>query len=108
VSLTPGAASGIGASAVACFAAAGARTIYVADLKAPSNDLASKGYNTKVVGAACDITQEDQVEALVRQVIKEEGRLDWFVSIYITFLTSVYRNRSNKLSSPTPVRLLQC
>jgi len=78
--LTSGAASGIGASAVKCFAAAGAKAIYAADLRAPSPDLSIEGYEGTVTGVACDITKEDQVEALVRQVIKEQGRLDWFVS----------------------------
>lgn len=77
--LTSGGASGIGAAAVKCFALAGARTVYAADLKAPTHEI--EGYEGKVVGVACDITKEDQVEALVRQVIKEEGRLDWFVSM---------------------------
>jgi NAD(P)-dependent dehydrogenase (short-subunit alcohol dehydrogenase family) len=76
--LTSGAGSGIGAAAVKCFASAGARTIYAADLRAPAHDI--EGYEGKVVGVVCDITKEDQMEALVRRVIKEEGRLDWFVS----------------------------
>lgn len=77
--LTPGAGGGIGASAVECFAAAGARAIYAADLRAPEIDLSGKGLESEVVGVACDITKEEQVEALVRRVIKEHGRLDWFV-----------------------------
>lgn len=78
----PGAASGIGASAVECFAAAGAKVIYAADIKAPTNllETKAKGYESEVVGVACDITKEEQVKELVTRVIKEHGRLDWFVS----------------------------
>lgn len=45
-----------------------------------NDELKAKGYDVRVVGVKSNITQEDEVEALVRRVVKDEGRLDWFVS----------------------------
>ncbi|EKD04984.1 hypothetical protein A1Q2_00710 [Trichosporon asahii var. asahii CBS 8904] len=83
VGVVTGAASGIGAAALECFAAAGAHAIYAADIKASTNtDLKAKGYDSEVTSVACDITKEDQVEALVRRIIKDQGRLDSFHHIF--------------------------
>lgn len=85
--LTSGAGSGIGAAAVECFAAAGARVIYASDiidknLLSLNDTIRAKGYDATVVGVKTDIVKEAEVESLVRRVIKEHGRLDWFVSCY--------------------------
>ncbi len=84
--LTPGAGSGIGAAAVRCFAAAGAKAIYASDvvdrnLQAVADGVTQEGYESEIVGVKTDITKADQVEELVRKVIAEHGRLDWFVSV---------------------------
>lgn len=84
--LTPGAGSGIGAAAVRCFAAAGAKVIYASDivdknLQAVADGVVQEGYKATVVGVKTDVTKADEVEALVRKVIKEHGRLDWFVRL---------------------------
>jgi hypothetical protein len=34
----------------------------------------------KVIGVRMDVAKSEEVEALVRRVVKESGRLDWFVS----------------------------
>ncbi|BEJ12721.1 hypothetical protein CspHIS471_0211810 [Cutaneotrichosporon sp. HIS471] len=83
VGVITGAGSGIGAAAVRCFAAAGAKAIYASDvvdrnLQAVADGVAQEGYETEVVGVKTDITKSDQVEELVRKVIAEHGRLDWF------------------------------
>ncbi|BEI82019.1 hypothetical protein CcaverHIS002_0211790 [Cutaneotrichosporon cavernicola] len=83
VGVITGAGSGIGAAAVRCFAAAGAKAIYASDvvdrnLQAVADGVAQEGYETEVIGVKTDITKSDQVEELVRKVIAEHGRLDWF------------------------------
>lgn len=85
-SLTAGAGSGIGAAAVRCFAAAGAKVIYASDivdknLQTVADGVKQEGYGSDVIGVKTDITKANQVEELVRKVIKEHGRLDWFVRI---------------------------
>lgn len=43
--------------------------------------LKSKGYDgVRVFGVKSNIAKADEVESLVRRVIAEQGRLDWFVS----------------------------
>ncbi|CAK9785702.1 NAD(P)-binding protein [Cutaneotrichosporon oleaginosum] len=83
VGVITGAGSGIGAAAVRCFAAAGAKAIYASDivdrnLQAVADGVAQEGYESEVVGVKTDVTKAEQVEALVRKVIAEHGRLDWF------------------------------
>ncbi|GMK59037.1 hypothetical protein CspeluHIS016_0700520 [Cutaneotrichosporon spelunceum] len=83
VGVITGAGSGIGAAAVRCFAAAGAKAIYASDvvdgnLQAVADGVSQEGYESQVVAVKTDITKADQVEGLVRKVIAEHGRLDWF------------------------------
>lgn len=80
-----GAASGIGKSAVTRFAAAGAAAIYAVDLSAIDEKevnahLAGQGYETVVVAMSADVTSSDSIENVVRALLKDHGRLDWFVS----------------------------
>jgi len=79
-----GAASGIGHSAVTRFAAAGAAVIYALDLNVMdeeeiSRHVMSQGYHIKVVAMCVDITSSDSIEQVVRTLLKDHGRLDWFV-----------------------------
>jgi NAD(P)-dependent dehydrogenase (short-subunit alcohol dehydrogenase family) len=87
VTLTTGAgtARGIGRSAVVGFAAAGAKTIYACDLNDKHFDslielVKSSGYDSQIVPYKLDITDGKAVEALVKEIIKTDGRLDWFAS----------------------------
>lgn len=80
-----GADSGIGAAAVHIFAAAGAQVIYAIDIKDRNlfnydAEVKAKGLKTDVLGVTVDISDDKEVEALVRRVVKEQGKLDWFVS----------------------------
>ncbi|KAG7562835.1 hypothetical protein FFLO_01664 [Filobasidium floriforme] len=77
-----GTPSGIGRTAVLQYAAAGAKTIYACDLLEehfPSLvDLVKQaGHETAVVGVKVDVTKSEDLERLVRQIIGEQGRLDW-------------------------------
>lgn len=94
------------------YAAAGAKTIYACDLLEehfPSLvDLVKQaGYETAVVGVKVDVTKSEDLERLVRQVIAEQGRLDWLVSPSLAWM---WREDGEKAdlrvmvvpSSPTP------
>lgn len=68
------------------YAEAGAKTIYACDIQedhfASLVDLVrTSGSEAKVVGVKVDVTRAKDVEGLIRRVIEEEGRLDWFVSL---------------------------
>ncbi|WOO84278.1 Short-chain dehydrogenase reductase 3c [Vanrija pseudolonga] len=83
VGVITGADSGIGAAAVHIFAAAGAQVIYAIDIKDRNlfnydAEVKAKGLKTDVFGVTVDISDDKEVEALVRRVIKEQGKLDWF------------------------------
>lgn len=80
-----GAASGIGKAAVTRYAIAGARTIYATDIEESGLQEVAEGVmhehpEIKVIGVRMDVAKSEEVEALVRRVVKESGRLDWFVS----------------------------
>lgn len=74
-----GAASGIGKAAATAFSEAGAN-VAIVDInlegarKAAADITAATG--SKTVAIQCDVTQQDQVEAMVTKVVDEYGKLD--------------------------------
>jgi NAD(P)-dependent dehydrogenase (short-subunit alcohol dehydrogenase family) len=77
VSIVTGAARGIGFGIASCLAAEGDR-IVVADTDAAAAQAAADGLGG--LGVACDITERDQVAALVEQTIRRFGRIDVLVN----------------------------
>ncbi|MFC3692250.1 MULTISPECIES: SDR family NAD(P)-dependent oxidoreductase [Methylopilaceae] len=78
VALVTGAAMGMGLATARLFAEAGA-SVVLADfnpeaLRKATDDLTAAGRT--VLGVPCDVTDEHQVEAMVRQTVERFGRLD--------------------------------
>jgi NAD(P)-dependent dehydrogenase (short-subunit alcohol dehydrogenase family) len=78
VALVTGAASGMGLATVQAFAEAGA-SVVLADideegLRAATDDLKTAGHNA--IGVLCDVSNEEQVAAMVKQAVSAFGRLD--------------------------------
>ncbi|MEU8799337.1 glucose 1-dehydrogenase [Spirillospora sp. NPDC048819] len=78
VALVTGAASGMGLATAHAFAEAGAAVV-LADLNADALDQAARQLTAaghQVLAAACDVTDEGQVAAMVDQTVHAFGRLD--------------------------------
>jgi NAD(P)-dependent dehydrogenase (short-subunit alcohol dehydrogenase family) len=78
VALVTGAASGLGLATAKAFAESGA-SVTLADINEEALDsavvdLTSKGYQALAV--KCDVSDDAQVEAMVKQTVKAFGRLD--------------------------------
>lgn len=78
VALVTGASSGMGLATAQAFAEAGA-AVALADinadaLRAATEDLRASGY--QVLGIACDVSNEEQVAAMVDKTVETFGRLD--------------------------------
>ena len=77
VALVTGGGRGIGAATAALFAAEGAR-VAVSDLdQAPAHEVASPIGGLAI---ACDVSDREQVKAMVDRTVKELGRLDVLVT----------------------------
>src|SRR5580693_5500786 len=78
VALVTGAASGLGLATAKAFAEAGASVVLAdwneKEVQAAAKDLASKGHKTLAV--RCDVSDDAQVEAMVKQTVATFGRLD--------------------------------
>jgi NAD(P)-dependent dehydrogenase (short-subunit alcohol dehydrogenase family) len=78
VALVTGAASGLGLATAKAFAEAGASVVLAdwneEEVQAAAKDLASKGHQTRAV--RCDVSDDDQVEAMVKHTVSAFGRLD--------------------------------
>lgn len=79
VALVTGAASGMGLSTARAFAEAGASVVLAGHhgeaLQAAADRLARAG--RKALAVACDVTNEEQVRAMVERTVAEFGRLDF-------------------------------
>jgi 3-oxoacyl-[acyl-carrier protein] reductase len=77
VALVTGGGRGIGAATAQVFAAEGAR-VAVSDMDiAPATEVAEP---IKGIAIACDVTDREQVEAMVARTVKEYGKLDILVA----------------------------
>jgi NAD(P)-dependent dehydrogenase (short-subunit alcohol dehydrogenase family) len=78
VALVTGAASGLGLATVKAFAEAGASAVLAdwneSEVQAAAKDLASDGHKTLAV--RCDVSDDAQVESMVKQTVATFGRLD--------------------------------
>jgi NAD(P)-dependent dehydrogenase (short-subunit alcohol dehydrogenase family) len=78
VALVTGAASGLGLATAKAFAEAGASVVLSdwneKEVQAAAKDLADKGHKT--LGVLCDVSDDAQVEAMVKQTVVTFGRLD--------------------------------
>ena len=78
VALVTGAASGLGLATAKAFAESGASVVLAdwneKEVKAASKDLSDQGH--KVLAVRCDVSDDAQVEAMVKQTVATFGRLD--------------------------------
>jgi NAD(P)-dependent dehydrogenase (short-subunit alcohol dehydrogenase family) len=78
VALVTGAASGLGLATAKAFAASGASVVLAdwneKEVRAAAQELADKGHKT--LGIRCDVSDDVEVEAMVKQSVAKFGRLD--------------------------------
>lgn len=82
VAVVTGAGAGIGRAIAETFAAAGA-AVMVSDLNAATAAEVAQGINSRggrAVAQACDVTKEDDLDALVRETVRHFGKLTTLVS----------------------------
>jgi len=77
VAVVTGGASGIGAATVRRFVEEGARVV-VADVQADAGEILAKELGDSAVFSRCDVTSEDDIEAVVKTAVSTYGGLDVF------------------------------
>ncbi|MEM7339505.1 MAG: SDR family oxidoreductase [Actinomycetota bacterium] len=78
VAVITGGSGGIGRSMAKAFLAEGARTVVLADLHADAVEAAAAELGCE--GVACDVTNEDDIAALVETTLDRHGPIDLFAS----------------------------
>src|SRR6201989_1504246 len=78
VALVTGAASGLGLATAKAFAEAGAHVVLAdwneKEVQSTAEEIASKGHKTLAI--RCDVSDDAQVEAMVKQTVEAFGQLD--------------------------------
>jgi NAD(P)-dependent dehydrogenase (short-subunit alcohol dehydrogenase family) len=80
VAVVTGGASGIGAALAQRFAAEGARGIVVADLNLERAQGVADGIGAAAVAVRCDVSREDEIQALVAGAKQRFGQVDIYMS----------------------------
>jgi citronellol/citronellal dehydrogenase len=80
VAIVSGGGSGLGRASALELAALGARVVVCGRRAAPLEETAAQADGGRVEGRSCDIREEDQVEALVEDVLERHGRIDLLVN----------------------------
>ena len=79
VAVITGAGSGMGKASVKLFAAEGAKVV-AADFSGAQKDTAAEA-GESVLPVHCDVTKEDDIQAMVQAAVEEFGRLDVMLNV---------------------------
>lgn len=80
VAIVTGGASGIGAAMAKRLAAEGARGVYVADINAERAEGVAREIGPVAIAMGCDVSREEDIQALVAAAQKKFGQVDIFMS----------------------------
>jgi NAD(P)-dependent dehydrogenase (short-subunit alcohol dehydrogenase family) len=80
VAIVSGGGSGLGRASALELAALGARVVVCGRRDEPLDETAARADGGRVEGRACDIREEEQVEAFVDGVLERHGRIDLLVN----------------------------
>src|SRR6188472_4385813 len=80
VAIVTGGGSGLGRASALELAALGAQVVVCGRREEPLAETAARADDGRVEARACDIREEDQVEALVDAVLERHGRIDVLVN----------------------------
>src|SRR5687768_14029854 len=79
VAIVSGGGSGLGRASALELAALGARVVVCGRREEPLAETAARADGDRVEAQACDIREEEQVEALIDGVLERHGRIDLLV-----------------------------
>ena len=80
VAIVSGGGSGLGRASALELAALGAQVVVCGRREEPLDETAAQADGGRVEAHACDIREEDQVDALVTAVLERHGRIDLLVN----------------------------